>query len=464
LADDVENPKDLTQWLTYEGKDRKYYPNKNWKVVMDPANAEASTLFKHIKDPVYAFKYFEYKNNSLPVLEFGTCFNDPNKDLAGNYLCKDGDTDIDDNDLCNFCDYGKVKCDVTHLNWTCGQRYTFYMALSNYREPALAEGTSYVKEADYSAPGFVEEDANKVLQFADWQSSTNRTAEYNTLMTNDFKPAGASTRLLTKVELDISAMNRAVASACGGKRSVFAAQLHTFLSERCYVVGGCKTDTNDNIIPQEDFDLLVDLMVEECKKRGEVNTFRTVPEVPCRYIKAPKDVSGYQAPYTSWTPASVEYGVLSGVTATNLRDCQQAVLQYRTTATGTTFASKSGIGLQAEPTLGTTKLTLFDCTGKPADFRQWMQRREVMEMPMQLMLNLPRRCDGNRNPPDPNFQCPPGIGNWADYANPNVQNNSAVAPTSGTPAPKYRSPSVPVNVQVTQENKVIVNGTERPKQ
>lgn len=462
-------------WVPYDGKDRKYRPDGNWKVIMNQQNPMGSQVFKYVKDPVYAFKYFEYKTGEYPVLEFSTCFNDPNRGPDGKYLCETVDGIDDDKDLCNFCDYGKVRCDVTRIDWTCGQRYTFYDALNNYQKPEPVTGSNKLLAGDYVSPGYVEEDAGQADQFIDWQTGINRTATYNGLVTNEFKvPETNNTRLQTKVEVDISALNRGVVARIGdAKKAEYAAVLRNFLESRCYQVGGCKTEPNDNVIPQEDFDLLVDLMVEESLKRAQINTFRVSQGQQCRPLELPAGMptqGGYPTDPAYMSPPLVEYGVVTDQDIANVIGCKQAVLLYRQTVTGNTFDQNTGVVLQADPSFGAQKLTLYDCSGvADPKFEQWRQRREVMEMPLKLVLNLPSWCNGKpATLPDPNYQCPPGTSNQADYANPGTQNNSLVqpgtAPADGPLPPAYLSPATRLDVQMPAQNKVIVNGIERPKQ
>ncbi|MEO1653232.1 MAG: hypothetical protein AAFU64_06785, partial [Bacteroidota bacterium] len=98
-------------WKPYQGKDRQYHPNGVWQEQLNGEigqNRNPLVPFEYIKDPVYAFKYFEYPyevtdpdtvTNQYRRLEIQTCYKD-----------------YDQADTCNVCGFGIVKCQVTRPN------------------------------------------------------------------------------------------------------------------------------------------------------------------------------------------------------------------------------------------------------------------------------------------------------------------------------------------------------------
>ena len=453
----------LTQ-PTYAGSERAYTPNENWRVILRQADGRQDTLFKYIKDPVYAFKFFHYKAGTKPMVELATCYSDPNKNAAGALICNNNDSQIDDNDLCNFCGIGRIRCDVTKDQWSCGQRYTFYATLNQYRDQPYTDWSDGdLRASDYASPGYVTTNATTNTKvFVPWQAGQNAeytAATYQQQLVPTFTTAD---RLRTKVEIDITDLNRGLKDACEGKRPLFAKQLEGILRERCYVIGGCKTNANDNVIPEEDFNLLVDLMVEECKKRGEVNTYRTNFTDCVDYTK--RNEIGYPNAF-SLSVTTIEYGVFE-VGETNA-NCQTATVQYRNTNTGgfeVTATPLTTTPLQATRSTDGTALQIYNCqgaAGAPVTYSQWLKRREVYDMQMRLVINLPPKCDGNLNPPTALTNCPAGTGTAAMPADPNVRNNTAVSTINPTTQPKYVSPGTPTKVDIDLQNKVQVNGLPR---
>jgi hypothetical protein len=466
-------------WKSYTGKDRQYQPNGNWWVIYyDKATKTTpiDTLFKYIKDPVYAFKYLEYKDQSRPFVELSTCYKDPNLDAQGKPLC----TDINGKaELCNFCGIGRVRCTSTSATWSCGQRYTFYMMLEKHRDqPPTDWEHKELVVADYTSPGYVDRNEQETKVFVPWQETT--IPEYSaTQYTSTLVPSfDKETRLKTKVEIDISDLNLGLKKICEMKESEFARILKELLLSRCYQIGGCKTAVDDNIIPVEDFGLLVNLMVEECKKRGEINTYR-VNATPCLdYSQRMKD--GYPGAFYK-TVSFVEYGVFDPGTPENPNpgaNCQLAFVQYRQTSNGNfevtsaevKNANNTPIPLKATSSIGSinnpTTLLIYRCEGAadtPIPFTQHLRRKEVVEMGFKLMISLPSKCGGAPVVPLPYVldNCTPGTDNAA-IANPNEHINTPISLENATNQPVYKSPATRIEVNINQQNKVKVNNADRP--
>ncbi|MBD0256967.1 MAG: hypothetical protein ICV83_14710, partial [Cytophagales bacterium] len=142
----------LSDTIPYKGRDRGYRPHKGWQAT---ASGDAENLFPATKDPVYAFKYYQYKDGSRPEVEIATCYRDPNRCYVNGQEvpCCPGVPE----ELCNFCGIGKVKCQVTRKDWNCGQRFTFFELLRNMKD---SERINWSDDGlvcdDYLSPGYVE--------------------------------------------------------------------------------------------------------------------------------------------------------------------------------------------------------------------------------------------------------------------------------------------------------------------
>ncbi|WAC02737.1 hypothetical protein N7U66_03435 [Lacinutrix neustonica] len=170
-----------------------------------PENVWAGRIaefFPFIKDPVFAFKYFEYKDGAFPILEGETCYRDPNlcidEETGEEFGCCGEDANGDPIP-CNFCGVGYLICEETKSDWNCEQRFTFYGLLKSYREevvPGLVpincenyyEANSYVINPDYGL-----EPENSSLEFNDptIQQGSLTTLEYLSVnLFVDFDPVG----------------------------------------------------------------------------------------------------------------------------------------------------------------------------------------------------------------------------------------------------------------------------------
>ncbi len=189
------NNRGLQTQVTYSGNPRKgYTPNKFWNFYVGGVETTTSklridTLFKSIKDPIYAFKYYEYEDDSRPQLELLTCYKDPNWRkvyvdpnnnnapttadkgvLKAVYLYDPLNTitvphlyDIDPNtqkpiltgppSLCNFCGKGYVSCPIVKDQWSSGQRYTFYEMINIYKKPNVIDwNDGFSDPKDFASP------------------------------------------------------------------------------------------------------------------------------------------------------------------------------------------------------------------------------------------------------------------------------------------------------------------------
>ena len=236
---------------------RKYKPDSWSGGPPTIGDKNKKMLFPNIKDPVYAFKYFYYKKDTFPVLEFTNCFEDPNicgYDASGKpiFCCPD-----EPDHLCTFCGYGKIKCESTYKTWSCGQRFSFYQAIENYENPDELEE----KPAKITCSDYLEVESNGK----------------------------------TRIENTLDALTNEGIKACETRRSDFRRILRDTLTKKCYVIGECRSNnpTDDFIIPDKDFEAMVEAIIEQCKKQSEVTTYKCDVDQQCRYIKADKNIIGY---------------------------------------------------------------------------------------------------------------------------------------------------------------------------
>ncbi len=429
----------LTGAVTYKGQDRGYRPHAGWQAT---ASGDPENLFPAVKDPVYAFKYFQYKDGSRPEVEIATCYRDPNRCYVNGVEvpCCPGVPD----ELCNFCGIGKVKCQVTKKDWNCGQRFTFFELLRNMKD---SERINWSDDGlvcdDYLAPGYVEAGT-----FYTWENGQTYTgAAYETLKNNNFVVNGQ--RLKSKVEVDLAGLNRGLAGDCEGKRATYRQTLIDTFKAKGYVLADCKASATDNIVPWADVDTLVNVLVRECRQRGLVTTFACLGD-SCRDIYAPStivghvDTNGVRINYNR-----LEYGVESVGNAT----CGTTLLHYRPVM-GDTLLTAGADTLKAPSSYGSGSITIRDCNGSTFTYCEWTKRREVSEMALKIDIppyqdpTYKTLCQTNPGP-----GCPP-----ATAGNPEVHDHLAPGEANpGAYVPKKLSAPVGVTVKMSKSNGVTVN-------
>ncbi len=314
---------------------RKYKPD-SWSggtpIIGDKNKKE---LFPNIKDPVYAFKYFYYEKGKFPVLEFTNCFEDPN--ICGYdankkpiYCCPD-----EPDHLCTFCGYGKIKCESTYKTWSCGQRFSFYQAIENYENPNEPE-----------------EEPAKIT-----------CSDYLNMESNG----------KTRIENTLNALTKEGIKACEMRRSDFRRILRDTLIKKCYVIGECRSNKPDDdfIIPDKDFDAMVEAIIEQCKKQSEVTTYKCDVNQQCRYIKADKTIIGYP-------------------------DNQPTVAQKYTTI-------RLGVGGKASDTCTSISGSnrIYSCAATNLSYCDLQEHKQARTW--QLEIDLPSKCSGHNG--QQNFTC-----------------------------------------------------------
>jgi hypothetical protein len=429
--------------VAYAGADRPYTPSSTWEA---RANNGTKNLFPYIKDPVYAFKYYEYEESSFPSLEASTCYKDPNKcyDANGQEVdcCPDGN--------CNFCGIGIIKCSVTKPMWTAGQRLTFFKMLEGYKEPAsVAWSDDGLDCQDFQTPGHIDtvDGAPVFITWQDTDKSYYTAQEYETLKSEQFQYNGSV--LKTKVELEIESLNKGVVSACEMQRSEFKAMLIDTLQAKCYVIGECKACETDSIITMADIDLLVDVMIDQCKARGMVSTF-SCKTGRCRDLLTPDTIIGYKDRNGEEINInSLEFGTGSQVDTT----CNSAVLYMRKSIdSDLSFETRQGT---PQTTIEPGELVVVkECTGEVLSYCEWNKRREVTETI--LRIDLPSKCEGMEATAT---ICDGVNGGDCPTVQGKVSDNSL--PADGQQLPASPGTPIQVKVDIDKEGNVKVNDVER---
>lgn len=297
----------------------EYDPNRyaNWPNIRVGPGPEFTTpttytledLFPNILDPVYAWKYYEYATGTNPNLELETCYRDPNLDFDGNPLCPD-----EPDQICNWCGKGRITCPYTHESWNCGQRFTYFMLLKSYIEPAFDFDDPINMDCNYytSTPVYPtpQDPTNEgdVLEidyisegiWSEYYASTGITkpdpAEFEGL-------DGTVSNTVSLAERRAVQMRQQCENTCEARRDEFRAEVIIMFQNRCYIIGGCKLDPNDNIVPEEDIDAIVDEIIAQCQSQCPITTFSCKDE-GCRTWNTPVNVIG-----TNETITNLEYGV-----------------------------------------------------------------------------------------------------------------------------------------------------------
>ena len=330
---------DFTQ-PTYSGTPLvKYKPlydgTTEWQVWV---KGNKKRILRAIKNPIYAFKYFEYYEDNFPQVETITCFSDPNwrkheitaatlttpavvkgiflkttdnnNTTTANVATPAPTTNVfydihpdtgqlisppanNPNDLCEICGIGYVKCEATYKMWSQGQRYTFFMMINEAVVPRDVDWTDAELSAkDFAAVGYTQRapvtvaTPNPIRKFYLWETGDELSASaYGALASNGFKKLDGE-RYKTKVELEITKLNLQAVYFCEQERPHIKIMLLEELRAKCYVVGDayCRvpgtalTDKqkwdNARHITMADVDFIVEALVRECKQRGLITTYR----------------------------------------------------------------------------------------------------------------------------------------------------------------------------------------------
>ncbi len=102
---------------------------------------------------------------------------------------------------------------------------------------------------------------------------------------------GQTVNNISYAEMQMAIMEQQCVSACQQRKQTIIQMLTDTLTARCYIIGGCKTSSDyvtDNVIPQADFDAIVDSIIGQCSSMCTVNTYKCIPPVTCRMVQTSK--------------------------------------------------------------------------------------------------------------------------------------------------------------------------------
>jgi hypothetical protein len=288
-------------------------------------------LFPNIRNPFYAFKYFYYDmmgNPDYQALESSVCMVDPNDcyavDVDEYYVMVDingvltrqtkpccvdegGNTDFCYHDahyygpnngkdvVREFFGVGRVRCPYTYESWSYGQRLTFYQMIANYRIDNELKFNEDDETSDVLQIDFTEPHAWYYNQYTDDNTDEPFLPDYlydQSTIQNQFVPIIPHADINLgddKFVFVVREMHNAqllCGDECEKKRGEFRRKLYEMLYERCYIIGGCRTNNPEtwNVVPEEDVEMLVNAMVLHCQEQCDMNTF-SLEEIQTRRIE-----------------------------------------------------------------------------------------------------------------------------------------------------------------------------------
>ncbi|TAJ11141.1 hypothetical protein DMA11_18000 [Marinilabiliaceae bacterium JC017] len=321
-----------------------YLPLENWCQI-DPVTKKP--VFKNIRNPYYAFKYFYYDNlgsDDYQLLESMVCYTDPNdcyktevingenfftvrqstdpasgkriwlRDVYCCCLTVPEGTDpallsYDDFPLCyydedyhgkgngkwvvrEFTDMGRVRCPYNSEQWNDAQRLTFFEMLKNYVIPSAAhkwEGEGEITIEDYITPHkwYYNNDIDEldyILTDEGVSNSEHAASEFVEMEVEDYLKDADGRFIMVEKEMDDLKVE--CVNDCERRRGEFRSKLYDMFNERCYVIGGCRTDDEStwNVIPEEDVEMMINALVHHCKQQCKINTF-SIDAIDSRQLK-----------------------------------------------------------------------------------------------------------------------------------------------------------------------------------
>lgn len=230
-------------------------------------------------------------------------------------------------------------------------------------------------------------------------------------------------------------------SVCDSNRLFFKKMLVDTLARKCYKIVDCKGD--DDQISNEDIETLLDIMVEECKRRAMVTSYHR-KEISCKFLDDERN---------TYTVPVIKYGV-GGEGSDNGTD---AKMFYRKQTISNNIplavSQNSEILIDNNITLTTKnykgeEVVIKDLTGaNHMTYFEWLRFLEVTTM--LPLIDLPTVCNG-QNVPSALDANPAGT-----YANVTDVNNSMPSPNK--PLGDKLSPLTKRIVEMSTEE-VVENG------
>jgi hypothetical protein len=308
--------------------DYYYYPLSDWEPMLND-----EPLFPKIRNPIYAFKYFEYHMEGHPEtqeLELSTCYSDPNDCYKvvnfqveqnnnggfalipccasfnnGTYDYSQCFEDFDYPNLAElievaepndprfviegsnsakrivdeFDNGSRLKCPYTNNFWSSGQRYTFW---------ELIKSIQFEDEAD--------PDDDETEFFNECGSYTSQTQWYwhpdEYIVSHDecldefensenpeqcnLEPINIEgNNEFNWVQIGMYNLKTSCLEACSLRRNEVRIMLEELLIDYCYEIDGCiaEGDEYQNVILSSEIDGLVDELMERCELQCNIDTY-----------------------------------------------------------------------------------------------------------------------------------------------------------------------------------------------
>ncbi len=258
-------------------------------------------MFPNIYDPVYAFKYYEWEsailgtcspcllvncdyNTMLKDFEYSICFNDPNwcVDNNGNRIpcCGWDEMVIGKYKPCNFCDKGFYTCKYDHFNWANGQRYTFYEKIkatdfNNLMPPTLSATCDLDCDKKNTATNWYSPPDGYYgsMDYIPYQRSGFFASFWLCEAKTEFPTTPAIFQNLSYSQVQALISTNDCIDKCEARRNEFRDEVIKMFTDRCYIIGVCMNG-EENVVPWEDVEEVVNKMVVQCKSQCPITTWR----------------------------------------------------------------------------------------------------------------------------------------------------------------------------------------------
>lgn len=465
-------------------------------------------IFPNIQNPIYAFKYYEYRSETYPQLELITCYKDPNDCYEiqngqkvrvpcclktdgteafcdRNYDFPDIETKFDGQDdrgkyrliVKNFCGLGKIECPYTEVDWSCSQREYFYNVLKAYREPTqpfepeetitcnwMTEPKEWYtlpsQYADETSLDYVDNDlflsitgstpsalGVSLTPLAGLAVANGKTDPFSTVDKNT----------ISYVEYEATRKLVQCTGRCDSRRGEFRNAVIQMFVDRCYVFDGCKLSDKDNIVYMEDVEKIVDEIVRNCKTQCPLTTY-TCETNECRLINTPYTLTG---PNDSFS--DLKFG--AGGMPNNTTDCPAGVGQMNpccaaSSVNGNLNGSQTIDGLECNAQYN---LTWYEYTS-------WKQAKEwFLDLDIESMCNVDGQyidadLNGERDnyplyyfttvnktrtlvPHGSDLNCPERLPGTTHVTKSAYEINPNVPLDANRPGPKIESPKIKITVE-----------------
>ncbi|HEX8546757.1 MAG TPA: hypothetical protein VF691_07315, partial [Cytophagaceae bacterium] len=172
-------------------------------------------------------------------------------------------------------------CPSTKDFWTCGQRFAFY---------SMVKGSA-PQPASFYSPG----------EYENLTCAQLTSQPYASIQPTPPDAVQGDGR--TKVEITKAEMNTGCKNSCESKRETFRQDLLEVIKNRCYDLESCKESNTDNVILKEDFEVILNNLVEKCKAECNIQSHSCL-ESSCRVFNTAKNTLGDNS-----SDVKLEYGV-----------------------------------------------------------------------------------------------------------------------------------------------------------